>query len=234
MRIVALHGFGGAGSDFDALASALGRETELEIPGLPLSEPLDCGPDDLLLGYSMGARVALSAVIDGLRCAGLVLIGGTPGIDDDSDRQARRRADLDLAARIEGLGSAAFADEWAKSPIIRSQERMPQPWRQEMSARRRDQPVAGLLNQLETLGQGAMPSMWHRLGEIPVPTLWLVGAEDDKYGRIADRAATLMPTAQVIRVAGAGHAPHLEVPAETARLLKEHEVHWDQLDPRAK
>jgi len=58
-------------------------------------------PTDLL-GYSLGARVALHVAIDGdLALGRVVLIGGTAGIEDEAARRARREADEATAAALE-------------------------------------------------------------------------------------------------------------------------------------
>ncbi|HET9949514.1 MAG TPA: alpha/beta fold hydrolase, partial [Longimicrobiales bacterium] len=78
--------------------------------------------------------------------------------------------------------------------------------------RLRNEP-ASLAAALAGLGTGALPSLWHRLGEIRTPTLLLVGALDRKYVEIAHRMAAALPDARVVEVSGAGHTVHLERPA---------------------
>ena len=59
-----------------------------------------------------------------------------------------------------------------------------------------------------------------RLGEIDVPTLVVVGAEDvDDIEAIARKLAAEIPGARLETIAGAGHLPSLERPDELNRLL---------------
>ena len=117
--IVALHGFTGcpeswrrtkatAGVPFATPrllghgAAARGVTTfdgEVERLARGLREPVD------LLGYSLGARLALGiAVLDPGRIRSLTLVGVNPGLEDAASAQARREADELLARAAERDG----------------------------------------------------------------------------------------------------------------------------------
>ena len=145
--LMLLHGFTGTGRSLADLSAAFDREFETLAPDLPGHGASTGGArdgryafDDTLqdlvatlaaaghqrahwLGYSMGARLALGcAVRHPDRVASLVLIGGRPGIADPAERAARRRADDELAARIEAVGVEAFVDEWLAQPLFATQQ----------------------------------------------------------------------------------------------------------------
>src|SRR5438270_557397 len=58
-------------------------------------------PVDALVGYSLGGRLSLHAVISGLRPKSLVLVSCSAGIEDPQARAERRRSDLELADWME-------------------------------------------------------------------------------------------------------------------------------------
>jgi pimeloyl-ACP methyl ester carboxylesterase len=59
--------------------------------------------------------------------------------------------------------------------------------------------------------QGTVPDAWPRLGEIAVPTLFLVGRLDVEDIQIIDeQAAALVPGAELRWLDGVAHLPHLE------------------------
>src|SRR3954470_22542840 len=63
----------------------------------------------VLCGYSMGGRLALDAALRMPARVERVLLGGAPPrAADPAQREARRRADEELAARIERDGLEAF------------------------------------------------------------------------------------------------------------------------------
>ena len=167
------------------------------------------------VGYSMGGRVALHAAVTHPEAvARLVLIGATPGIDDDGERQARRAADDRLAGRIEDIGVAAFIDEWLRNPLFAGLD--------DDTARRDDRlrnTAAGLASSLRSTGTGTQTPLWNALGELRVPVLLLVGEHDSKFTAIAERMRASLPDAVMRVIADAGHGVHLEQPEATVEAI---------------
>ena len=170
------------------------------------------------MGYSLGGRLCLRLALERPDLVrGLVLIGASPGIADPGQREARRAADEVLARRIERDGVEAFLDAWLGGPLFAS---LP------VEAAGREERLAntaeGLASALRRLGTGVQESLWDRLGELRPPALLVAGERDPKFAGIArEMAAAIGPAARVAVVAGAGHAVHLERPAETAALVEE-------------
>ena len=167
-----------------------------------------------LIGYSMGARLALHfAVAHPERIRRLVLESGSPGLATEAERAARREADAALAGRIIDEGIEAFVNDWEAQPLFTSRRRLaPESLGRQRSLRLRNDPRS-LATALTGLGTGSLPSLWDALSTVTAPTLLLVGAEDAKFVDIAGRMAESMIDARVAVVAGAGHTVHLEQPA---------------------
>ena len=64
-----------------------------------------------------------------------------------------------------------------------------------------------------------MPPLWDRLGELAMPVTLVVGERDAKFRAIAERMAERLPDAEVVVVAGAGHAVALEDPEAVAEAI---------------
>jgi len=176
---------------------------------------LDVGPGDYV-GYSMGGRLCLQLALDRPAVVPrLVLVSASPGIADDGERAARRDADERLAQEIERDGVDAFLERWLAQPLFAT---LP-PERAGLDERRAHHTVETLTSQLRTLGQGAQPSNWDRLGELRMPVLLVVGGLDAKYVDIAHRMAGAIADARVEVIPDAGHACHLEQPETVAHLL---------------
>ena len=80
----------------------------------------------------------------------------------------------------------------------------------------------GMTTTLRQLGTGVQEPLWNRLGELETPVLAVAGQQDSRYARLAEGMARAIGTsARAATVAGAGHAAHLERPAEFRRLLVE-------------
>jgi 2-succinyl-6-hydroxy-2,4-cyclohexadiene-1-carboxylate synthase len=173
-----------------------------------------------VLGYSMGARVALHlARAAPERVVGLVLESGSPGLAGESERSARRARDEELAATIERDGVRAFVARWEQLPLFASQSTLPAEVRSALRRQRLRNNAQGLAHSLRGMGTGAQASLWSRLGEIDAPALLIVGALDEKFCRIGRAMAGAMPRARLAVVPGAGHAVHLEQPDEFNRLV---------------
>ncbi len=237
--ILLLHGFSNTAGCWARLRAA-GLEARFSVLAPDLRghgsasdvRPVALGPvlDDLdalapmdeftLLGYSQGGRIALHAALDpvlGPRVRGLVLISASPGIADPAERAARRTADEALAAEVEGMSIAAFADRWARTPVLAG---LAPELALEAHADRLGNTPAGLAAALRGLGTGALPSLWERLGELAMPVTLVAGARDAKFTGLAGEMAARIPHARVVIVAGAGHQVHLEAPAAVAAALQ--------------
>jgi 2-succinyl-6-hydroxy-2,4-cyclohexadiene-1-carboxylate synthase len=234
--LVLLHGFTHTGASWDPVREALPGRYRVIAPDIrghgaaSEAEPvnLDAAIGDVIAaadrpfvlgGYSMGGRVALHvALSDPQRIARLVLVSASPGIADAAGRDARRRADDALAARVERMSIEEFATEWAaQTPVLAGQ-----PAGVEAAARadRLRNTPAGLARALRGLGTGALGSVWDRLGELTVPVSLLVGERDAKFRAIAEDMAPLFGgRVEIVVVAGAGHAVHLEAPEPVAKAL---------------
>lgn len=242
--LVLLHGYTGRGSDLDGLAAAFAAGFEVLTPDLPghgasaarvlgRGYDFDACLDDLVatldstghgrahwLGYSMGARLALGcAVRHPDRVASLVLVGGRAGIEDDGEREARRRADAALAERIETGGLEAFVDEWLAQPLFDSQRRMGEAFLAAQRSARLDNDARGLAAALRVLGPAAQAPLHDALPRIRVPVLLVAGALDEKFVQLAHALARRLPQAEVCEIADSGHAVHLEQPAALQRVI---------------
>jgi 2-succinyl-6-hydroxy-2,4-cyclohexadiene-1-carboxylate synthase len=235
LPIVLLHGFTQTGASWDPVRHHLPAPWVVVAPDLPghgaaaipaagLTETADrlaadlAGPA-LVVGYSMGGRVALRLALDHPHLvAGLVLVGATAGIDDPEQRAERRAADEALARRIETDGVAAFLDHWLAQPLFDSLEVDPL----DRSARLANTPE-GLAGSLRLAGTGTMdPPWWDELTTITCPTVVVWGERDTKFASLGTRLAHAIGSeASTAEVAGAGHAAHLEDPATVARLVAE-------------
>lgn len=165
----------------------------------------------ILLGYSMGARIALYTAFAGFFRA-IILESASPGLADPAAREQRRMSDEELAARIEREGVAAFVEYWEHIPLFASQNKVAIEQRVELHAQRLANRADGLANSLRGVGTGAQPSLHAHLSELDLPTLLLAGTLDTKFCAIARQMAQQLPGAQLHIIPDAGHTVHLEQP----------------------
>ncbi len=174
-----------------------------------------------LLGYSMGGRAALATVVEYPEAfASLTLVGATAGIEDGSERRARISADEALADRIECDGVEAFVDAWMALPLFATQARLGPEALAAARAERLRNRAHGLANSLRGMGAGAQPPLHDRIDRVDLPTLWLAGAEDEKFRRLSTQLAASMRRGRVEIVPDVGHAVALEAPEAFARIVE--------------
>ncbi|HLN15303.1 MAG TPA: alpha/beta fold hydrolase [Acidimicrobiales bacterium] len=234
--LVLLHGFTQTGRSFGPFGTALGRSHQLilvDLPGHGGSAPVHgdlptCGeavletaaalarPPFPVLGYSLGARVALHAALDrSEQVARLVLIGATAGIVDAERRAARRAADERLADELEADADVeAFVTRWLAGPLFAGL-----PAAAAGRAERLVNTPAGLAASLREAGTGTQEPLDERLTSLHVPTLLVAGAADPRFVDAALRLARSLPEAVVSVVPGATHAAHLHQPLTTAAIV---------------
>jgi len=176
------------------------------------SEPCD------LLGYSLGARVALHvATGTDLQIRRLVVIGATGGFEDAAARDQRREADDATAAALEASGDVeAFIAHWVSGPMFSRLADAAQ------TAERRRNSAAGLASSLRLAGTGTQEPLWDRIPKLAVPLLALAGTDDARFGAHAFRLARAATQGVASLVPGGGHAVHLAQPDVVGRLVG----HW--------
>ena len=231
--LVLVHGFTQTGRSWGRVAADLRRDHEVVRPDAPghggssaIEADLPTGGDLLVdavggpatyVGYSMGARLSLHAALqhpDAVR--GLVLLGGTAGLEDAEERATRVTSDRALATRLATDGVDAFLERWLAQPLF---ARLPSD--EEDRADRRRNTVAGLRSSLLLAGTGTQVPAWDRLRRLAMPVLAVAGADDAKFAALAQRMAERIgDNATVALVPDAGHAAHLEQPDAFVALLR--------------
>ncbi|HLG64663.1 MAG TPA: 2-succinyl-6-hydroxy-2,4-cyclohexadiene-1-carboxylate synthase [Ktedonosporobacter sp.] len=237
--LVLLHGFTGSASGWSGLLAELARtgwriialdmlgHGQSDAPADPARYTMEHCQQDIiavlrelsvnegeaiLLGYSMGGRIALYCAFSGFFRA-LILESASPGLADAAEREQRRSSDLALAESIEREGIEAFVERWENLPLFATQHNLPAEQRAALHAQRLNNRPAGLANSLRGVGTGEQPALHHRLPELTIPVLLLAGELDAKFCAIARQMAQALPHAQLSIVPEAGHTIHLERPA---------------------
>ncbi len=238
--IFALHGFTGTPSDFDFLKSFFNENATWEIPEIPpfsLEKICENFRDRwenlsgtrILLGYSMGGRIALHLAqkLTWRKNEKLILISASPGISDFSARERRKNSDEILAQKIENSKSASdfYENFWSKIPLISSQKRLPESFCARLHFERSRADLKNWAKILRLLGTGTLPSLWENLENFDVPeTIFVVGEEDEKFSEIAEQMASKICRSRVLKISKSGHSPQLENALELAQRAFPREI----------
>ncbi|HSP35772.1 MAG TPA: alpha/beta fold hydrolase [Thermoanaerobaculia bacterium] len=198
--ITAIHGFLGRPSDWDFL-----KDGGLDVDAREMDDIPRRG--DILLGYSMGGRLALHALLDGAKYKRAVIVSAGLGIEEPNERAARREADEKWARRFQSEDWETVLRDWNAQPLFGGH------------VRGAPQDRARVVTQLREYSVAKLPPLAPRLGEITIPVYWIAGERDTKYVAAAKRAVTLLPDAELWICPGAAHRVPWEKPnAFTSRL----------------
>lgn len=224
VRVLLLHGFAGDPAAWDEVLSAgLGaiRPVAIALPGHGGAlvreswqanlDAIDTHEATWVVGYSLGARVALGLVAQH-RVRGALLVSVNPGIPDEL-RDARRTADAQWARLLRERGIEAFLDAWEAQPLFATQMRVAPERLASRRARRLALDPEQLARSLETMGLAEMPDYRDALGAYDA---LVVGADDAKFVAIASS----LPRAARFTIPDCGHDVPLEQPAALATIIR--------------
>lgn len=242
--IVALHGFTGSPAAFEPISRA--GHTVIS-PWLSGHGPVPCArvtfesevdrllaivddvPDRVvLLGYSLGARLALG-VLDayerrragGRELMALVLIGVSASLDGEQAREARVLADAAWASRIRREGVEAFAHAWAAQPLFATQASLPEATRAARHAQRVGHDADALAGALDAFSLGRMPDFSDTVRRAARPLVFMAGELDIKFAGIARSLADSNPRARSAVAPAVGHDVLLEAPTFVVGVVDE-------------
>jgi len=246
--IVFLHGFLGAGSDWGEIAGPLAEDyfcvcpdlpghganitrdfdAQLSIPQLALELRALCDVLGLnapiVVGYSLGGRVALAAAVQHPQfMRALMLESTSAGLDIEAERQARASTDDARAAVLLADGIAAFMRKWYAAPLFESLQMRPQ-LLAKLQAARICNDARWMGKVMSELSPGRAASVWAELPSVRLRTLLLAGALDVRYTESAQRMCAAMPNAICTVVADAGHNVHLEQPTAYIQALRDYSL----------
>lgn len=216
-----LHGAAGMAADWRSFAKRLAAAKTgsravdlwrfLECRPLPLTDfgaalnaeaggEVSRGCGRALLGYSMGGRLALHALLEKNHpWQAAVIVSAHPGLESDAERETRRASDAAWATKALAGNWQDFLTEWNAQPLLGGAMRELQA-SGSLVMRRRE-----IARSYVDWSLGAQEPLWERLHEITVPVLWVVGENDMKFRALAERAVSLIPRATLAIAPGDGH-----------------------------
>ncbi|WOK95438.1 protein PHYLLO, chloroplastic isoform X2 [Canna indica] len=178
----------------------------------------------ILVGYSMGARIALHMALKYKeQVAGAVIISGSPGLRDGTSKRIRAAQDEAKASFLVEHGLECFLDTWYSGNLWKSLRDHPH-FSYIKKTRRRHKDIQGLARILSGLSIGKQLSLWDDLKHLQTPVLFIVGEKDTKFRSISQQMCAEIRTFakadnqlqqnlfDTVVVPDCGHAVHLENP----------------------
>lgn len=243
--LVAVHGFLGQPSDWELLFKKA-RAFNLECQAVDLQQDyseirkgdfFNLWADSfaariqgrpILLGYSMGGRLAMHALIrHPHRFSGAILISSNPGLSVDaiSERSARIDRDEKWALRLDAIAHSLEGEAWESFLEDWNQQSVFLGGTENFQRRKEDYNPSILAGQMRSWSLGNQRDLLPELSDLEIPILWIVGEQDSKYLALSqsfEKARAPHSDTQVWRVPEAGH----RVPWEQPELFSERVLHW--------
>ena len=176
------------------------------------------GSGRALLGYSMGGRLALHALLEkNPPWQAAVIISAHPGLESQAERESRRAKDAEWASKALTGNWQQFLDDWNAQPVLGSGTLRDPQTSGRLVMRRRE-----IARSFVDWSLGTQTPLWDRLHEINIPVLWVAGENDAKFLDLAKRAVEKIPRGTLAIAPGAGH----RVPWEAEEWLAETVAHF--------
>lgn len=262
-KVVFLHGFGGSGASWQPVLRMLSPSIRTYCPAISGHErPFDSAVETLLsgsfeaearrllqdiqsqqvdgglvVGYSLGARLALSMLcLEPERFAGAILMGVNPGLADDSQREARAQCDESWAMLARTMPLQTFFDRWEAQPLFERQRLLPPEVMGHQRSIRQTLRGDWLSDALLHLSLSRMPDYSRLVATLRIPVRVLAGEYDLKFVALSKQLAPQFQRGEFRSVSNSGHNVVLERPdivVETVQELfnlMEGNSHGDECD----
>ena len=158
------------------------------------------GEPSLLLGYSMGGRLAMNACVHRPSLwSGVIAVGADPGLISDDARSKQLQKDLEWARRFRTEDIQELLNEWDSLPVFCGRSNCASREISELDSEK----ISRFFDVFSKARQGNMLPMLRKLKTPPL--LYISGCDDIKYTKIGqDLAAHCMQVRHQI-IPNAGH-----------------------------
>ncbi|RMF16072.1 MAG: alpha/beta fold hydrolase [Gammaproteobacteria bacterium] len=187
-----------------AFAGALNRQRRLTP-----------GDTHVLMGYSLGGRLAMAAATAAPELwHGLVVVAAHPGLTSVEKRLDALAKDRHWARRFREEPTETVLDDWYALPVFAG---MPPALRFQPGSA----PTDFIAEAYDAWSKGRQPDYSDALGHLPFPVHYISGAQDATYTALGQHLHACAPNVQTHVIDGAGHRVPWEQPAAFEYLLNQ-------------
>ncbi|CAK4068666.1 2-succinyl-6-hydroxy-2,4-cyclohexadiene-1-carboxylate synthase [Vibrio sp. 16] len=170
----------------------------------------------VLIGYSLGARIAMNGVVHNhfanLNIQQLIVEGGNFGLQHEADKIARLNHDSRWAKRFESEPIEQVLSDWYQQPVFSS---LNHEQRQKLIAKRSANLGPQVAHMLMATSLAKQDYLLDALKSSSTTTHYICGEKDKKFSQLAEQSG--LSFSQVV---DAGHNVHVEQPDAFAAIVK--------------
>lgn len=217
-RVVAIHGFLGLAADWESFTDFEAFDLWPGVLHFANAENAfqawtdrfnaRVGSDrPVLIGYSLGARLAMHAAIAAPeKFSGVVFVSGHPGLTDAKERSARLERDAEWAERFRHEDWKSVVGAWNAQAVLK-----PAAGSHALDRREADFDREVLALAMTRWSLGRQDDLRSDLRALEIPVLFLTGGDDKKFTSVIEDLGT--PERHQV-ISGAGHRLPWDRPRE--------------------
>lgn len=193
------------------------HQVQLTVLAQLKKENLDTATPLVLVGYSLGARIAMYGLAEScfgdLNIQGAILEGGNFGLQTEEEKVLRWENDKHWSKRFatEAIDYVLF--HWYQQGVFAS---LSPEQREELIELRSDNLGSQVACMLRATSLAKQPLLLDAMRQLSIPLLYICGEQDDKFRALAQHSGLPFQS-----VAQAGHNVHHEKPAQFSALISE-------------
>ncbi len=172
-------------------------------------------PAPILMGYSMGGRLALHAMAARPELwKGAILISTHPGLGSETERHTRVAEDEVWAMKARTIRWGDFLDEWNSQFVLKNGRASEHEWELE---KRREQ----VATSFECWSTGHQRHLGGHLSACHFPVLWVTGQLDRRFNFLAEGMTGVLPDMEHVVIPDCGHRVLSEKPEALSALIQD-------------
>lgn len=211
--IVALHGFLGKPSDWNSVAIKTQKVDLFSYPHESFSvwtkhfNKAFQNQNLVLMGYSLGGRLALHALLDNpSQWAAGIIISAHPGLVKKEEKEKRIHEDANWAERFLNEKWSTLMQDWNGRPVFEGRNAI-------FDRQEKDYDRTALASLLVHTSRGRQRDLRGEIAQLEKPILWIIGAQDLQYVEVSKTIRFKHPASKIVVIEGAGHRVTWEQPA---------------------
>lgn len=170
----------------------------------------------VLVGYSMGGRLALHALLeDSEAWSGAMIVSAHPGLQDEGERILRMAADAEWAGKALTAPWVEFLEQWESQSVLQGTCMVSPADRRHLESRRE-----AVARGFTSWSLGKQADLRSSLQEVAQPVVWVSGVRDHKFTVLAEELWAGMPNAFHLGPVEAGHRVPWEAPDDFAHCVE--------------
>lgn len=218
---VALHGFFGLPTDWDFLESEFQKidlysydYKDLRQFAKEFNQSFK-NQQSTVIGYSLGGRLALHALIDNPSLwKSAIIVSAHPGLSNDHEKEMRLKDDIKWSERILSDDWFSLMNDWNSRSIFGKNRDL-------LLRNEQDYDRQKLADLLVRTSLGIQDDLKEAISELPMPIYWVVGQQDQKYVQVIQPLKFKNPLSKVIIVPNAAHRVPWEQPDIFGKIVEE-------------